>query len=257
MTVVECCAVARWLRERLSADGLLAYGKTSGSKGLHLLVPLEPTPSQEVTAYAKRLAVEAEAELPALVVHRMKRELRPGKVFVDFSQNAAAKTTATPYTLRARREPAVSAPVTWEEIQECRSRGSWSSSRATWRRGWSGTGICSGRSSTRTVLARCPRCAGGDGRARDACRPAGRSSRVRGGDRPDTRHRPTSVATGRNRRPRVVSGTTRPTGRARHARTAAGKPRPRGEPSRTWGTLGCEAARLRSGNQLRSRAVAR
>lgn len=118
-SVVECCAVAGWLRERLAADGLLAYGKTSGSKGLHLLVPLEPTPSDEVTAYAKKLAVEAEAALPDLVVHRMKRDLRPGKVFVDFSQNAAAKTTATPYTLRARPAPAVSAPVTWEEIEEC------------------------------------------------------------------------------------------------------------------------------------------
>ncbi|MGW2279658.1 non-homologous end-joining DNA ligase [Streptomyces sp. NPDC001770] len=118
-SVVECCAVAGWLRERLAADGLLAYGKTSGSKGLHLLVPLEPTPSDKVTAYAKRLAVEAEAALPDLVVHRMKRDLRPGKVFVDFSQNAAAKTTATPYTLRARPEPAVSAPVTWEEIEAC------------------------------------------------------------------------------------------------------------------------------------------
>ncbi|MEU9620338.1 non-homologous end-joining DNA ligase [Streptomyces sp. NPDC048155] len=122
-TVVECCAVAVWLRGRLAADGLSAYGKTSGSKGLHLLVPLEPTPADRVSAYAKRLAVEAEQELPELVVRRMKRALRPGKVFVDFSQNAAAKTTATPYTLRARPEPTVSAPVTWAEIEECRTPG--------------------------------------------------------------------------------------------------------------------------------------
>ncbi|MCX4513247.1 non-homologous end-joining DNA ligase [Streptomyces sp. NBC_01619] len=122
-TVVECCEVALWLRERLAADGLDAYAKTSGSKGLHLLVPLEPTPSQEVSAYAKGLAVEAEAELGDLVVHRMARALRPGKVFVDHSQNAAAKTTATPYTLRARREPTVSAPVTWEEVEGCEAAG--------------------------------------------------------------------------------------------------------------------------------------
>lgn len=120
-TVVECCRVAQWLRERLASDGLVAYGKTSGSKGLHLLVPLEPTGSAEVSAYARTLAVEAEQELPELVVHRMKRALRPGKVFVDFSQNAAAKTTATPYTLRARPEPTVSAPVTWAEIEGCRA----------------------------------------------------------------------------------------------------------------------------------------
>ncbi|MEV1044933.1 non-homologous end-joining DNA ligase [Streptomyces sp. NPDC049916] len=122
-TVVECCEVALWLRERLAADGLVAYGKTSGSKGLHLLVPLAPTPSDAVSGYAKRLAMEAEAALPELALHRMKRALRPGKVFLDFSQNSASKTTATPYTLRARPEPTVSAPVTWDEIADCREAG--------------------------------------------------------------------------------------------------------------------------------------
>ncbi|MFI1394978.1 non-homologous end-joining DNA ligase [Streptomyces sp. NPDC020681] len=116
-TVVECCEVALWLRERLAADGLHAYAKTSGSKGMHLLVPLEPTPSEQVSEYAKSLAVEGEAALPGLVLHRMTRALRPGKVFVDHSQNAARKTTAAPYTLRARTEPTVSTPVTWEEVE--------------------------------------------------------------------------------------------------------------------------------------------
>ncbi|WP_149181793.1 non-homologous end-joining DNA ligase [Streptomyces sp. TRM49041] len=118
-TVVECCRVALWLRDRLADDGLTAYAKTSGAKGLHLYVAVDPTPSDEVSAYAKRLAVEAEAELPRLVVHRMAKALRPGKVFVDHSQNAAAKTTAAPYTLRARQEPAVSTPVTWGEVEAC------------------------------------------------------------------------------------------------------------------------------------------
>ncbi|MER5930106.1 non-homologous end-joining DNA ligase [Streptomyces sp. NPDC002054] len=118
-TVVECCAAALWLRDRLTADGLHAYAKTSGSKGLHLAVPLEPTPSEQVSAYAKQLAQEAENELPALVVHRMAKALRPGKVFVDHSQNAAAKTTAAPYTLRARSRPTVSAPVSWPEVEAC------------------------------------------------------------------------------------------------------------------------------------------
>ncbi|MFB6840907.1 non-homologous end-joining DNA ligase [Streptomyces sp. NPDC056361] len=118
-TVTECCRVALHLRERLAADGLEAFAKTSGSKGLHLLVPVVPTPSARVSAYARRLAVEAEAALPALVVHRMTRALRPGKVFVDHSQNAAAKTTATPYTLRARTLPTASAPVTWDEVEQC------------------------------------------------------------------------------------------------------------------------------------------
>ncbi|MDJ0379329.1 non-homologous end-joining DNA ligase [Streptomyces sp. G-G2] len=122
-TAVECCAVALWLRERLAADGLEAYAKTSGSKGMHLAVALEPTASEQVSAYAKALAQEAENELPGLVVHRMAKALRPGKVFVDHSQNAAAKTTAAPYTLRARRLPTVSAPVSWAEVAGCREEG--------------------------------------------------------------------------------------------------------------------------------------
>jgi bifunctional non-homologous end joining protein LigD len=118
-TVVECCEVALWLRERLAVDGIEAYAKTSGSKGLHLLAALVRTASSDVSAYAKELAVEAERALPALVTHRMTKSLRPGKVFVDHSQNAARKTTATPYTLRARLAPTVSAPVTWDEIASC------------------------------------------------------------------------------------------------------------------------------------------
>ncbi|MFF8635571.1 non-homologous end-joining DNA ligase [Streptomyces pilosus] len=122
-TIVQCCEVAVWLRERLAADGIEAYAKTSGSKGLHLLAAVRGASSDQVSEYAKRLAVEAEKAMPRLVLHRMTRSLRPGKVFVDWSQNAARKTTATPYTLRARPEPSVSAPVTWDEVETCRSPG--------------------------------------------------------------------------------------------------------------------------------------
>ncbi|MGQ4382851.1 non-homologous end-joining DNA ligase [Streptomyces sp. SAS_270] len=122
-TVVECCEVALWLRERLAADGIEAYVKTSGSKGLHVLAAVVATPSRRVTSYAKELAVAAERAMPRLVVHLMKRSLRPGKVFVDWSQNAARKTTATPYTVRARGAPAVSAPVSWGEVEGCTAVG--------------------------------------------------------------------------------------------------------------------------------------
>ncbi|GGQ88185.1 non-homologous end-joining DNA ligase [Streptomyces pilosus] len=122
-TIVQCCEVAVWLRERLAKDGIEAYAKTSGSKGLHLLAAVRGASSDQVSEYAKRLAVEAEKAMPRLVLHRMTRSLRPGKVFVDWSQNAARKTTATPYTLRARPEPSVSAPVTWDEVETCRSPG--------------------------------------------------------------------------------------------------------------------------------------
>ncbi|MFF7334151.1 non-homologous end-joining DNA ligase [Streptomyces sp. NPDC090306] len=118
-SVVECCEVALWLRERLAADGIAAYAKTSGSKGLHLLAAVRPTSAARTTEYAKQLAVEAEQALPGLALHLMTRSLRPGKVFVDWSQNAARKTTAAPYTLRARTEPTVSAPVTWDEVEAC------------------------------------------------------------------------------------------------------------------------------------------
>ncbi|WP_306321865.1 MULTISPECIES: non-homologous end-joining DNA ligase [unclassified Streptomyces] len=121
--VVQCCEVAVWLRERLARDGLRAYPKTSGSKGLHLLVPVVPTASERVSAYAKGVAREAEAGLPGLVVHRMARSLRGGKVFVDHSQNSAAKTTAVAYTVRARGEPTVSAPVAWGEVEGCSVAG--------------------------------------------------------------------------------------------------------------------------------------
>jgi len=118
-TIVQCCEVALWLRERLAADGIEAYAKTAGSKGLHLLAAVRGGSSEETSEYAKALAVEAERAMPRLVVHRMTKSLRPGKVFVDWSQNAARKTTAAPYTVRARRTPLVSAPVTWEEVADC------------------------------------------------------------------------------------------------------------------------------------------
>lgn len=119
--VLECRTVALWLRERLEADGITALPKTSGGKGLHLLAPIEVTPSSSVSRYAKSAAVEAEAALPGLALSRMAKALRPGKVFVDHSQNAASKTTAAPYTLRAMHRPSVSTPLTWDELTAARA----------------------------------------------------------------------------------------------------------------------------------------
>lgn len=114
--ILDCRTVAEWLRDRGAEDGLTLFPKTSGSKGLHLLAPIEHRDSADVSAYAKRLAQEAEKALPDLALSKMARDLRPGKVFVDWSQNAAAKTTAAPYTLRAKEHPTVSTPVTWDEL---------------------------------------------------------------------------------------------------------------------------------------------
>jgi bifunctional non-homologous end joining protein LigD len=120
-TVVECSRVALLLRERLAADGLTGYPKTSGSKGMQVYVPLEPTPAEETSRYAKTLAEDLEKAEPKLVVSRMAKELRGGKVFVDWSQNNGAKTTVAPYSLRARPLPTVSTPLTWDEVEACAS----------------------------------------------------------------------------------------------------------------------------------------
>jgi len=122
-TVVECCRVATLIREALADDGLRAHPKTSGSKGLQLYVPVAEAPPERTSAYARELARRLEAAHPDLVVHRMAKNLRGGKVLVDWSQNNGAKTTVAPYSLRAREQPTVSAPLTWEEVEECRAPG--------------------------------------------------------------------------------------------------------------------------------------
>jgi bifunctional non-homologous end joining protein LigD len=119
-TIVQCCAVARHVRDALADDGLSAYPKTSGSKGLQLYVPLDGKATwQDAHAYARTLAQRLENEHPKLVVWNMKKELRTGKVLVDWSQNNAAKTTIAVYSLRARPTPTVSTPVTWDEVDAC------------------------------------------------------------------------------------------------------------------------------------------
>jgi bifunctional non-homologous end joining protein LigD len=119
-TIVECCEVALNVRDVLAEDGLTAYPKTSGSKGLQLYVPLDAkAPWEDVHAYARRVAQRLEKERPKLVVWNMKKELRKAKVLVDWSQNNAAKTTVAVYSLRARPAPTVSTPVTWDEVERC------------------------------------------------------------------------------------------------------------------------------------------
>jgi bifunctional non-homologous end joining protein LigD len=122
-SIVECCRVAELLRERLAADGLQAWAKTSGNKGAQLYVPVAPTPGTRTSAYAKRLAAELSREHPDLVVATMSRQARPGKVYVDWSQNNAAKTTIAPYSLRGTEHPQVSTPLRWDEVSGVRRAG--------------------------------------------------------------------------------------------------------------------------------------
>ncbi|GFJ90058.1 hypothetical protein Prum_037000 [Phytohabitans rumicis] len=114
----ECCAVAVQMRDRLARDGLAAYPKTSGKKGMQLSCPIAGTqPADDVSAYAKRIAEELERASPRSITSKMAKRLRPGKVFIDWSQNNAAKTTVSPYSLRAQPQPTVSTPLTWAEVE--------------------------------------------------------------------------------------------------------------------------------------------
>jgi len=119
-TVVECCQVALMLRPLLNDRRFRPAAKTSGGKGLQLYAPVSGLSSQDASDLAKDLAEQLEAEHPELVVSRMTKALRPGKVLIDWSQNNAAKTTVTPYSLRARSQPTVSTPVSWDEVSACR-----------------------------------------------------------------------------------------------------------------------------------------
>lgn len=118
--LVVCCRIAQRLRQLLDDDGLTAHAVVSGSKGLHLYAPVHPASGRAVSGYAKELAARMMGEHPGLVVVSMTRVERRGKVLIDWSQNASAKTTAAPYTLRLRELPAVAAPVTWDEVAACR-----------------------------------------------------------------------------------------------------------------------------------------
>jgi bifunctional non-homologous end joining protein LigD len=115
-TIAECCEVALALRELLEADGFAPVPKTSGSKGMQVSAAIEVDDPERPSAYAHVLARRLEHQLPKLVVSRMAKELRPRKVFVDWSQNNPAKTTVAPYSLRARPAPTASTPLTWDEV---------------------------------------------------------------------------------------------------------------------------------------------
>jgi bifunctional non-homologous end joining protein LigD len=117
--LTECCQVALLLRPLLEQVGLRPLAKTSGGKGLQLYAALSGMTSSQASDLARALAEHLEQAHPGLIVSRMTRTLRPGKVFIDWSQNNAAKTTVAPYSLRATPRPAVATPVTWDEVAGC------------------------------------------------------------------------------------------------------------------------------------------
>ena len=114
----ECARLAHRVRARLAEDGLTTtYPVTSGSKGMQLYAPLDGRRTgTQVRDHVRAIAEELAAR-DRDVLANMKRELRPGKVLLDWSQNHPAKTTVTPYSLRGREQPWVAAPRTWDEVE--------------------------------------------------------------------------------------------------------------------------------------------
>jgi bifunctional non-homologous end joining protein LigD len=118
-TISECCQIALELRHRVGEDGIELIPKTSGSKGMQLYGGITPKrwSADRVNGYARVLAEELEQTRPDLAVSRMAKVLRPGKVLIDWSQNNPAKTTVSPYSLRALEHPTVSTPLSWDEVE--------------------------------------------------------------------------------------------------------------------------------------------
>jgi bifunctional non-homologous end joining protein LigD len=118
--ILQCCQVGLWLRDLLGKMKLKSFAKTSGSKGLQVYVPLNTEVTYDRTKDLSRaLAQHLEGEHAELVTSNMSKAVRKGKVFVDWSQNDEHKTTICVYSLRAREEPTVSTPVTWDEVANC------------------------------------------------------------------------------------------------------------------------------------------
>lgn len=116
--IVPCCQVGLWVRELFEALGLKSFPKTSGSKGLQVYVPLNTAVTYDQTkAFAHTVAQLLETRHPDVVVSKMLKTLREGKVLVDWSQNDEHKTTINAYSLRAKERPTVSTPVKWEEVE--------------------------------------------------------------------------------------------------------------------------------------------
>jgi len=118
-SMLECAEVAVLLRSVLAAHDLESFPKTSGSKGLQVYAPLNtPCDYEQTKNFAHQLARALESSHPDLIVAKMRKDLRVGKVFIDWSQNDEHKTTVSVYSLRAKNKPSVSTPVTWNEVEK-------------------------------------------------------------------------------------------------------------------------------------------
>lgn len=118
--IVECGQVALQIHDLLESVGLAVWAKTSGSKGMQLYVPLNtPHTHGHASDFALAVAQVLEKQSPTTVTSNMSKKERPGKVFIDWSQNSYHKTTIAAYSLRGRDRPSVSTPISWDEVADC------------------------------------------------------------------------------------------------------------------------------------------
>jgi bifunctional non-homologous end joining protein LigD len=123
-TAVECAGIALRLRELFGNLGLECFPKHSGSKGIQVYVPLNTAVSYDETkGFSRAVAQALERAEPDLVVSKQAKELRKGKVLVDWSQNDFSKTTVAVYSLRCRDRHWASAPLAWDEVEELADNG--------------------------------------------------------------------------------------------------------------------------------------
>ncbi|HEY6838374.1 MAG TPA: ATP-dependent DNA ligase, partial [Geobacteraceae bacterium] len=124
-TILACAQVALILRELLARLGLEGCAKTSGQKGLHVYVPLNrpETTFEDTKTFSRAVAMILQKNYPDLVTARMAKEERTGRVFINWSQNDAAKTMVCVYSLRAREMPVASVPLSWEELERLAAAG--------------------------------------------------------------------------------------------------------------------------------------
>ena len=124
-TIIDCCRVALDLRDTLDQLDLECVVKTSGGKGLHLSVPVHGSDAtdDDTKSFALALGQLLESRDPERVLVDMKRDKRPGKVFIDWSQNDRHKTTVCAYSLRLRDRPTVSTPLSWPEVETAHDSG--------------------------------------------------------------------------------------------------------------------------------------
>ena len=112
----DVVAAARDVRERLEGIDLKTFIKTTGGKGLHVVLPIKPTPWDEAKAFTRTVAAAMEADAPDKYVSTSTKAKRHGRIFIDYLRNSREATAVAPYSTRARDGAPVSVPIDWSEL---------------------------------------------------------------------------------------------------------------------------------------------